>query len=265
MKLVAELATGRLNPHTLIKCDDNVAGPEYRFLRKDNLTQKPQTMASVPHSFGESNLEADIDTTAKAIALRKSFAVPTYNNHEMQPFAVKTCPDAMFLADLHAHLSASEVIGLLGGRYVPSERCIYIQAAFPCKSASRSRGDSGFTDVEMDPVSQIVAGDAIIRSGMTVVGWYHSHPNFQPDPSVIDIENQANYQSLFQGVNVVATRCAEEAKEKEGRMSNGGNMDEMKTFSSSEVEVCPFVGLIVGTYDGKHSSGTVALNNLNIS
>ena len=207
----------------------------------------------VSPSSSESEVETDMDTTAKAIALRKSFAVPTYNIHEMQPFAVKTCPDAMFLADLHAHLSASEVIGLLGGRYVPSERCIYIQAAFPCKSASRSRGDSGFTDVEMDPVSQIIAGDAIISSGMTVVGWYHSHPNFQPDPSVIDIENQANYQSLFQGVNAVASRCAEEVKQTGGgQESSEDDKNEMKSSTSSDAEVCPFVGLIVGTYDGKY-------------
>ena len=237
-----------------------MAGPEYRFLRRDNLTLVSRTMSAVcrPSSSpsnltpspSESEVETDLDTRAKAIALRKTFAVPTYNNHEMQPFAVKTCPDAMFLADLHAHLSASEVIGLLGGRYVPSERCIYIQAAFPCKSASRNRGDSGFTDVEMDPVSQIIAGDAIINHGMTVVGWYHSHPNFQPDPSVIDIENQANYQSLFQGVNAVASRCAEQNTQR-GQQSSEDNRNGKKTSSSSELEVCPFVGLIVGTYDGK--------------
>lgn len=26
------------------------------------------------------------------------------------------------------------------------------------------------------------------------MGWYHSHPTFQPEPSLIDIENQYNYQ-----------------------------------------------------------------------
>ena len=140
---------------------------------------------------------------------------------QVQPFAVKICPDAAFVSDLHAHLSESEIIGLLGGRYVPSERCIYVQAAFPCKATSR--GDAGLTDVEMDPVSQIAAGDAIVNHGMTVVGWYHSHPRFQPDPSITDIENQSNYQNLFQS----------------------------EIFKSDKNQVCPFVGLIIGTYDGK--------------
>ncbi len=49
-----------------------------------------------------------------------------------------------------------------------------------------------------------------------VVGWYHSHPTFAPEPSLIDIENQHQYQQL---------------------MRNEGTGSE------------PFVGLIVGTYD----------------
>lgn len=90
-----------------------------------------------------------------------------------------------------------------------------MQAAFPCKAA-----DSGSTDVEMDPVSQVMARDSIAAHGLKVVGWYHSHPTFQPDPSVTDIENQGNYQRLFSGNDGV-----------EGSI--------------------PFVGLIIGTWDGK--------------
>ena len=59
---------------------------------------------------------------------------------------------------------------------------------------------------------------------MTAVGWYHSHPDFQPIPSITDIDNQANYQQLFQGGDLVGMNA----------------------------EVSPFVGLIVGTYDGKN-------------
>ncbi|KAL7504576.1 hypothetical protein ACHAXN_002181 [Cyclotella atomus] len=68
----------------------------------------------------------------------------------------------------------------------------------------------------MDPVSQIYAREAIDTHGMSVVGWYHSHPSFQPDPSVTDIENQANWSLQPSGT------------------------------------VIPFVGLIVGTYDGRN-------------
>ncbi|KAL7519948.1 hypothetical protein ACHAWX_004702 [Stephanocyclus meneghinianus] len=144
----------------------------------------------------------------------------TIATEDVQPFLVRVSPDATFLADLHAHLCDSEIIGFLGGRYSEKEKCIYIQATFPCKSTDRS--DSGYTDVEMDPVSQIYAREAIDTHGMSVVGWYHSHPTFQPDPSVTDIENQANYQHLFAET------------------------------SNSSGSVIPFVGLIVGTYDSRN-------------
>jgi proteasome lid subunit RPN8/RPN11 len=140
----------------------------------------------------------------------------------VQPFSVRVNPDVTFIADLHAHLCNSEIIGLLGGYYSKEEKCIYIQAAFPCKSTDRT--DSGLTDVEMDPVCQIYAIEAIANQGMSAVGWYHSHPDFQPIPSITDIDNQANYQQLFQGGDLVGTNA----------------------------EVSPFVGLIVGTYDGKN-------------
>jgi proteasome lid subunit RPN8/RPN11 len=140
----------------------------------------------------------------------------------VQPFSVRVNPDVTFIADLHSHLSRMEIIGLLGGYYSKEEKCIYIQAAFPCKSTDRT--DSGLTDVEMDPVCQIYAIDAIANHGMTAVGWYHSHPDFQPIPSITDIDNQANYQQLFQGGDLVGMIA----------------------------EVSPFVGLIVGTYDGKN-------------
>lgn len=132
---------------------------------------------------------------------------------KIQPFDVKVGPDVSFITDLHCHLNQSEVIGLLGGKYDEDEKILYIQAAFPCKSTERS--DNGFTDVEMDINTQIAVGDAIRKHGLNVVGWYHSHPTFQPDPSVTDIENQSNYQNLFSG------------------------------------EDHPFVGLIVGTYGSK--------------
>lgn len=36
--------------------------------------------------------------------------------------------------------------------------------------------------------------DAVCWCVAQVVGWYHSHPTFTPEPSLVDIENQRNYQ-----------------------------------------------------------------------
>ena len=40
---------------------------------------------------------------------------------------------------------------------------------------------------------------------MQVVGWYHSHPTFKPDPSVTDIMNQESYQRLMRDERDVAS------------------------------------------------------------
>ncbi|KAK9763338.1 hypothetical protein K7432_010073 [Basidiobolus ranarum] len=62
---------------------------------------------------------------------------------------------------------------------------------------------------------------------MQVVGWYHSHPTFAPDPSLVDMENQRNYQHLFR---------------------HEGSEDE------------PFVGAIVGPYDPRLPGSSSVIN-----
>ncbi|CAM9229228.1 unnamed protein product [Chrysoparadoxa australica] len=132
-----------------------------------------------------------------------------------QPFAIKVHPNVCFICDFHAHLCESEIIGLLGGRWDEQEQVLYIQAAFPVPATPRADGDDGTTDVEMDGMAQLDTKLKAEHQGLQLVGWYHSHPLFQPDPSVVDIANH----SLQQKQN------------SDGR---------------------PFVGLIVGTYDTSH-------------
>ena len=43
-------------------------------------------------------------------------------------------------------------------------------------------------------VSQAEAFDRLRESGCGIVGWYHSHPTFAPNPSVRDIETQLEKQ-----------------------------------------------------------------------
>lgn len=46
-------------------------------------------------------------------------------------------------------------------------------------------------------MSQADASERLAKSGYQVVGWYHSHPTFVPNPSLRDLETQAKYQELF--------------------------------------------------------------------
>ena len=38
------------------------------------------------------------------------------------------------------------------------------------------------------------ASEKILSKEATVVGWYHSHPTFEPNPSVRDIQTQEGFQ-----------------------------------------------------------------------
>ena len=98
---------------------------------------------------------------------------------------------ALILMDLHSHLAETEVIGLLGGHFDDQLYKIEVVEAFPCNSLS-----TGF-QCEMDPASEIEARTQFRAKDLVVVGWYHSHPCFEPDPSIRDIENQTQYQALF--------------------------------------------------------------------
>ncbi|KAJ2791895.1 hypothetical protein GGI18_000806 [Coemansia linderi] len=130
-----------------------------------------------------------------------------------QPFRLVVHTNAQLQMDFHAHLMLSEVIGLLGGRWDATSKVLTVTRAFPCAALE---SEDAHTNVEMDPGSELVVRHQIMGAGLRVVGWYHSHPTFRPDPSIIDIENQTAYQTLFR---------------------DGDSSEE------------PFVGAIVGPYD----------------
>ncbi|XP_067453588.1 histone H2A deubiquitinase MYSM1 [Thunnus thynnus] len=129
-----------------------------------------------------------------------------------EPFQVIVCAETLLIMDMHAHVSRGEVIGLLGGTFNKEERVLKICAAEPCNSVSTG------LQCEMDPVSQTQACDVLSSLGFSVVGWYHSHPSFHPNPSVRDINTQDQFQSYF---------------------SRGG---------------APFIGMIVSPYDPANPS-----------
>ena len=49
----------------------------------------------------------------------------------------------------------------------------------------------------MDPESEVQAHTYFSSLNFNVVGWYHSHPSFDPNPSILDIETQTDHQNLF--------------------------------------------------------------------
>ncbi|XP_053432554.1 deubiquitinase MYSM1 isoform X2 [Nycticebus coucang] len=114
-----------------------------------------------------------------------------FSEEKQEPFQVKVASEALLIMDLHAHVSMAEVIGLLGGRYSEVDKIVEVCAAEPCNSLSTG------LQCEMDPVSQTQASETLAARGYSVLGWYHSHPAFDPNPSLRDIDTQAKYQSYF--------------------------------------------------------------------
>lgn len=133
-----------------------------------------------------------------------------YTNTAPAPFSVSIESNCMILMDFHSHLMNTEVIGLLGGNF-DGEKLI-VKDVFCCDSISTG------VQCEMDPASEMQARDYFSSKGYKVVGWYHSHPTFAPNPSIRDIENQSQYQQLFR----------------------------------HDTGVEPFIGVIVSPYDPKY-------------
>ncbi|KAJ1548274.1 Myb-like, SWIRM and MPN domains 1 [Nowakowskiella sp. JEL0078] len=117
------------------------------------------------------------------------------------PFDITVLSHTLAVMDFHAHLARTEIIGLLGGRFIKSNNIenqiqssrLTIEDVFPCKSVSTGVAQQ----CEMDPESEMQARKAFAEKELDVVGWYHSHPTFEPDPSIRDLENQCAYQTLF--------------------------------------------------------------------
>ncbi|KAG9292964.1 hypothetical protein G9A89_016326 [Geosiphon pyriformis] len=141
------------------------------------------------------------------------YGIPNSNTYGCQPFSINVESNVLLAMDFHAHLMQTEIIGFLAGHWNAEEKKLIIKATFPCRSLETGQDH---TNVEMDPTSEWEVRQAIHDRDMRVVGWYHSHPTFAPDPSIIDLQNQKNYQQLFR----------DDTKNEE-----------------------PFVGAIIGPYD----------------
>lgn len=121
--------------------------------------------------------------------------VPLVDSKAPLPFRVTTSAQAMALMRVHAMRSPrEEIIGLLGGliHRHSTESVLEITVALPCKTSAASS-----IECDMDAVSEMQASEHLSALGLRLLGWYHSHPGFDPNPSLRDIETQAVYQDAF--------------------------------------------------------------------
>ncbi|XP_022048371.1 histone H2A deubiquitinase MYSM1 [Acanthochromis polyacanthus] len=187
-------------------CDaKDLEGQTYEHLSAEELALRREAMKKQPKPCKMSRYRGSFDPF-QLIPCR------SFEEDVQEPFQVIVCAETLLIMDMHAHVSRGEVIGLLGGTFNKEAKVLKICAAEPCNSVSTG------LQCEMDPVSQTQACDVLSSLGFSVVGWYHSHPSFHPNPSVRDINTQDQFQSYF---------------------SRGG---------------APFIGMIVSPYDPANPS-----------
>ncbi|XP_061183924.1 MPN domain-containing protein-like [Saccostrea echinata] len=110
---------------------------------------------------------------------------------KIQPFTVSIASNALLLMDFHCHLTSSEVVGYLGGKWNQNTQHLTIVNAFPCKCR--------LADSKKAPLVEEEIRQSMNELGLILVGWYHSHPFSEAQPSVKDIDCQMSYQLCMKG------------------------------------------------------------------
>nr|XP_005993837.2 PREDICTED: MPN domain-containing protein isoform X1 [Latimeria chalumnae] len=113
--------------------------------------------------------------------------------NKFQPFNVAVSSNVLLLVDFHCHLTTSEVVGYLGGRWDTNTQLLTVLRAFPCRTRL---GDKESASTVEEEICQ-----NIFMRGLSLVGWYHSHPFSHAVPSLQDTDAQMDYQLKLQGSN----------------------------------------------------------------
>ncbi|XP_037679786.1 MPN domain-containing protein [Choloepus didactylus] len=111
--------------------------------------------------------------------------------NKFQPFNVAVSSNVLFLLDFHSHLTQSEVVGYLGGRWDINSQMLTVLRAFPCRSRLGDPDTAAAVEEEIC--------HSLFLRGLSLVGWYHSHPHGPALPSLQDIDAQMDYQLRLQG------------------------------------------------------------------
>uniref|UniRef100_A0A8C6WE35 MPN domain-containing protein n=1 Tax=Neogobius melanostomus TaxID=47308 RepID=A0A8C6WE35_9GOBI len=113
--------------------------------------------------------------------------------NRFQPFNVAVSSNVLLLMDFHCHLTTSEVVGYLGGRWDTNTQLLTVLRAFPCRIRLADKESASAVEEE-------ICQNLFMR-GLSLVGWYHSHPRGPALPSLQDIDSQMDHQLRLQGSN----------------------------------------------------------------
>lgn len=116
----------------------------------------------------------------------REYLVPVkeYSVDNCQPFQLRIAPMAEAVIDFHSHLCHNEVTGVLLGTFDKETNTVNILIAIPMEANDKDT----VAKVEMNDdglvkkIQKFQTKDAEIQ----MMGSYHSHPDFDPRPTIID-------------------------------------------------------------------------------
>ncbi|XP_041374246.1 MPN domain-containing protein-like [Gigantopelta aegis] len=86
------------------------------------------------------------------------------NYNKIQPFTVTITTNAMIVMDFHCHMTTSEVVGYLGGRWDPQQQHITILEAFPCRCRLGDKDRAPSTEDEVCfPMSYLFSHQTVVQ------------------------------------------------------------------------------------------------------
>ncbi|XP_049318340.1 MPN domain-containing protein CG4751 isoform X2 [Bactrocera dorsalis] len=114
-------------------------------------------------------------------------AVSFISMGKVQPFLITFNSSALLLVDFHCHLTMREVCGYFGGHWDINTHTLNITKTYPCRNIQKSVQ-------EEKHIKNMIMCDQLL-----LVGWYHSHPKFQAEPSLRDCDAQLDFQIRMRG------------------------------------------------------------------
>lgn len=118
---------------------------------------------------------------------------------KLQPFTISITTNCLLILDFHCHLTTSEVLGYLAGKWDPESQHMNILQAFPCRCRLGEKQNGAAVEMEIRQSMQ--------SRGLQLVGWYHSHPSSPAHPSLRDIECQMDHQLKLKGDGMSYQPC----------------------------------------------------------
>ncbi|KAM3964832.1 uncharacterized protein ACR2FA_001228 [Aphomia sociella] len=115
---------------------------------------------------------------------------------KVQPFIVSVSSNACLVLDIHCHLKKEEVYGYLAGTWDLNSHNLIITHTFPCLVSKNDNRPRVMIELEIQM--------EIEKLGLTLLGWYHSHPTNPAMPSLRDCDNQLEYQIKMRGPSEIS-------------------------------------------------------------